>query len=184
VTFTQITCPACASILLVQANTPSGALGTCSFCAALIEVVVHPTPPCGNLASTASRDRGRRPPVRKPDITLRDVVVGAGVVGGVLAGAIAIYKGWQAVADDVFETVEFPASFRHELIADHLAERGSWCPSCNEAVEEHQLSVDHIVAVNNGGLTSRANAAVLCRSCNSAKGARNSTLDYLIGRCG
>jgi 5-methylcytosine-specific restriction endonuclease McrA len=39
-----------------------------------------------------------------------------------------------------------------------------------------------VVAVANGGMTSRANARVLCFPCNSSKGARNTLLDYLFGR--
>jgi len=44
------------------------------------------------------------------------------------------------------------------------------------------LTVDHIVCLWNGGRTSRANAVVLCRWCNSSKGARNTFLDFLRGR--
>lgn len=166
---TQISCPACSSNLGLRADTPHGALGTCPICATQIQIVVHRPPP---------------PPTHKSGATFADVLVGATVVVGVLAGGMMLHKCWQALTDHEFQTVEFPASFRHELIDEHIANHGSWCPGCEEIVDPDELNVDHIVAVRNGGLTSRHNAAVLCGRCNSSKGATNTRLDYLRGRRG
>lgn len=44
-----------------------------------------------------------------------------------------------------------------------------WCDECSTTVD---LTVDHIVPVALGGTHARHNLRVLCRSCNSRKGAR------------
>lgn len=47
--------------------------------------------------------------------------------------------------------------------------RGSFCSRCNS---ESNLSIDHIVSVYNGGGNEDENLQVLCRKCNSSKGAK------------
>jgi hypothetical protein len=121
-----------------------------------------------------------RPTVPIP--TFDRLVSGLGKLlgGGVIA--VAVYKSWQMATDEVFDSVEFPAWFREELIAEHIKVYGSYCPECGYRVTRSEFTVDHILALANGGLTSRRNARVICRSCNSSKGARNTLLDRLRGR--
>lgn len=92
------------------------------------------------------------------------------------------YKGLQAALDEDFGEGEFPQWFRDEMREDHIASYGSLCPRCEKRVQYQDLTIDHIVALINGGLTSRANAEIMCRRCNSRKGARNSIFDYARGR--
>lgn len=103
-------------------------------------------------------------------------------VTAIAAVGVLTYKIGQAIGDEDFGTVEFPAWFRKELIAKHIAAHGSFCFGCSNRVPRRSLAVDHIVAIRNGGRTSRANAQVLCTQCNSRKGAKNSPLDYVRGR--
>ena len=46
------------------------------------------------------------------------------------------------------------------------------CPKCRKAMKWDDFTVDHIVAHVKGGKTSLRNAQVMCRSCNSRKGAK------------
>lgn len=56
-------------------------------------------------------------------------------------------------------------------IADHRALYGDWCPGYGVAAHPSaDLTADHVVAVANGGAD--GGLRVLCRSCNSRKGAR------------
>ena len=96
---------------------------------------------------------------------------------GVLA-----FKLLQATFDEDFGNGEFPGRFRHELIDHHVARHGHRCPECGSRVRRADLTVDHIVPLTGGGRTSRANAAVLCRWCNSSKGAAICLLDLVRGR--
>ncbi len=112
------------------------------------------------------------------------LAVAKGFFGTLLAvgGAVATYKVGQAIFDEDFGTVEFPPWFRREKIKAHVAIHGWYCPKCKRSVRRGSLTVDHIVALRNGGHTSRLNAQVICGPCNSSKGARNVPLDYLRGR--
>lgn len=47
--------------------------------------------------------------------------------------------------------------------------RYPWCAQCGT---DQDLTVDHIVPVHRGGTHTRPNLQVLCRACNSRKGAR------------
>jgi hypothetical protein len=107
-----------------------------------------------------------------------------GFFGALLAigGAVATYKVGQAIFDEDFGTVEFPLWFRRQKIKAHVAIHGWYCPKCKRSVRRGSLTVDHIVALQNGGHTSRLNAQVICGPCNSSKGARNVPLDFLRGR--
>lgn len=99
-------------------------------------------------------------------------------------GAVAYlgFKVLQALTDEEFGDGEYPARVRRELIDEHIDQRGLWCPECDRRVLETEFTVDHRVALVNGGLTSRWNARVICRSCNSRKGSRNSMWDHVWGR--
>lgn len=101
---------------------------------------------------------------------------------GVVAAGILAFKVLQGLRDEDFGDGEFPRSFRQELIDEHVRVHGCRCPGCGRRVRRSELTVDHIVALANGGRTSRENAKVLCLWCNSSKGARNSWLDFLLGR--
>ena len=111
---------------------------------------------------------------------------GLGLTVGRILGYAALgffaYKGLQAALDEDFGEGEFPQWFRDEMREDHIASYGSRCPRCSKRVRYNDLTIDHVVALRNGGLTSRANAEIMCRRCNSRKGARNSTFDYARGR--
>lgn len=61
---------------------------------------------------------------------------------------------------------------RAAAVAAHRAQHGDWCPGYQvPAHEATDLTADHVTAVAQGG---KANGPlqVLCRTCNSAKGAR------------
>lgn len=155
----NVSCPTCGAALAVV----SGAPVACPGCAQFLVLARVPAPP---------------PPVTG---------VGAFALGalgglGLIALGIVGYKVAQAVTDEDFGTVEFPARFRRELIAAHIARDGRRCPRCRRHVRRRDLAVDHVVALANGGRTSRANARVLCRACNSRKGARQTFTDYIAGR--
>ena len=97
-------------------------------------------------------------------------------------GAFAAIKVIEVLLDEEFVGIEFPAAFRRRLIDQHLRMYGPRCHGCRRRVARRHLTVDHIIALKNGGRTSRANAQVRCRSCNSSKGARNGLRDHLRGR--
>jgi hypothetical protein len=46
------------------------------------------------------------------------------------------------------------------------------CPSCKQALTWENFTVDHVLAHAKGGATSLNNAQLMCRGCNSRKGAR------------
>lgn len=113
----------------------------------------------------------------KPDV-IGAIFKTAFVAGGVLA----LFKIGQAIVDEDFGGRSFPASFRRQKITAHIASHGTVCFGCNTCVREDELTIDHVVAWAKGGLTSRQNAAVICGSCNSRKGAKVDFLDHLRGR--
>ena len=160
-----IACPSRRSVFEVSVDTRPSAHVSCPACRTWLKIV-------------------QQTPNPRTGVTFCDVLFGIGVACGVVGGGTAIYKMVQAATDEVFEAVEFPASFRSGLIHDHVAKHGSWCPECDHLVDPADLTVDHIVSLRNGGLTSRRNATVMCRSCNSSKGAQNTVLDYVRGRSG
>jgi hypothetical protein len=51
-------------------------------------------------------------------------------------GLAAIYKLFQAVTDEEFDTVEYPAWFRATFIEEHVEEQGCCCPACDRRVRE------------------------------------------------
>ncbi|MEQ9319786.1 MAG: HNH endonuclease signature motif containing protein [Polyangiaceae bacterium] len=159
----KVTCPQCAALLCGVLAV--GQVVRCPSCLSGLQIV-------------------SQPPAHRGDSDLRRLLVGIGVASAVVGVGVLAFKVVQAATDEVFDSVEFPASFRHDLIDDHVAAHGTWCPACDDLVNFDELSVDHIVALRNGGLTSRSNAAVMCRSCNSMKGAHNSPFDYVRGRRG
>lgn len=116
----------------------------------------------------------------------RDLLLAVGqglVIGlGIAATALAAFKLAQAAFDEDFGDGEFPRSVREELIDKHVAMHGWYCPRCSSNVPPGTLTVDHVVAMRNNGRTSRMNAQVICTSCNSSKGARNTPWDYVRGR--
>lgn len=99
-----------------------------------------------------------------------------------LGGLFVAYKVGQALTDEDFGGRAYPSSFREELIGEHVRKHGSRCLRCDRRVPTRELSVDHIIPWARRGLTSRSNAAVLCRACNSAKGARVGWTEWLRGR--
>lgn len=62
------------------------------------------------------------------------------------------------------------------LILSMVAEAGPYCPICDRLMEVWTTglwpTVDHIVALANGGTNERSNLRVICNRCNSRKGAR------------
>ncbi|MFC3504822.1 HNH endonuclease [Micromonospora krabiensis] len=61
---------------------------------------------------------------------------------------------------------------RAAAVAAHRREHGDWCPGWRrDPHEASDLTADHVDAVAAGGAES-GDLQVLCRSCNSAKGAR------------
>ncbi|MCI0528213.1 MAG: HNH endonuclease [Nitrospira sp.] len=98
------------------------------------------------------------------------------------AVGVLAYKGLQAILDEDFGGGEYPRRFREEMRQEHMAWYGCCCPQCGRRVPYDDLTVDHVVSMKNGGCTSRANADLMCRSCNSQKGGKNSFFDYIRGR--
>lgn len=43
------------------------------------------------------------------------------------------------------------------------------CYYCNEKFKKEQLTMDHVVPIIRGGKSTRANAVVCCKDCNSKK---------------
>lgn len=63
---------------------------------------------------------------------------------------------------------------RQQTIADHLEAYGAVCPGWRREMHEtspFELTADHVLAVAAGGAQDGA-LEVLCRPCNSSKGAR------------
>jgi 5-methylcytosine-specific restriction endonuclease McrA len=52
------------------------------------------------------------------------------------------------------------------------AEEKRACAHCNESLTWEKFTIDHIVPHSRGGKTSLNQAQLMCRSCNSKKGAR------------
>lgn len=74
--------------------------------------------------------------------------------------------------DEVFPYQEMRRKFqkeRHVLFAIVEKRDGRFCRNCKTT---HGLSVDHIVALVNGGTNDPDNLQILCKSCNSRKGSR------------
>ena len=65
---------------------------------------------------------------------------------------------WQAVVRDA--------------VAVHRKVYGETCPGWERPAHwSADLTGDHVIPVSSGGLSTRANVAVLCRGCNARKGA-------------
>ncbi|MGZ8722116.1 MAG: HNH endonuclease signature motif containing protein [Aeromicrobium sp.] len=66
------------------------------------------------------------------------------------------------------------------MIARHRGQYGNWCPGYRrDAHPARDLTVDHVVPLAAGGPSlDIANCAVLCRSCNSTKGASEPDRGY------
>jgi hypothetical protein len=101
---------------------------------------------------------------------------------GLAAIAVGVYKLGQAIFDEDFGGGEFPQWFRDQLRDEHITQNGCRCPRCRRRIRYEDLTADHVVSMKNGGRTSRANADLLCRPCNSSKGAGNSFFDFIRGR--
>lgn len=161
---TNFYCVLCGTVFSVV-NALHGSIVRCPGCYGALTILS--SPPSLVLQQTA------------PVLALGDAV--AKLLGYAALGFLA-FKGLQAAFDEDFGEGEFPQWFRDEIRDEHIASTGSRCPRCAQRVQYADLTVDHIVALANGGLTSRANAEVMCRRCNSRKGARNSLFDYARGR--
>jgi hypothetical protein len=128
-----------------------------------------------HLSQLARANGWSNPQLEPPSITLGKLaLLGVGIFG--------FAKLVEILVDEEFEGIEFPASFRRQFIDAHVEMHGTRCLGCHRRVPRRHLTVDHIVALANGGRTSRANAQVRCVPCNSSKGARNSPVDFLRGR--
>lgn len=102
-----------------------------------------------------------------------------------MLAAAGAYKLIQWLTDEEFPGTEFPATFRREMIDAHWEENRGWCPGCHATnVLKRDLTVDHIVPINQDGRNSRNNAGILCRSCNCSKQDKVSLWDRFVGRGG
>ena len=61
--------------------------------------------------------------------------------------------------------------------ADYKKHGFTFCKGCFDKLDEKHLTVDHILARDNGGLDELENLQLLCSSCNSKKG--NKDMDFL-----
>ena len=57
---------------------------------------------------------------------------------------------------------------RHQRLARLAITRSPVCEACGS---EHELTADHVIPVAHGGCTTLGNYRVLCRTCNSRRGA-------------
>lgn len=104
-----------------------------------------------------------------------------GKIALAVGAAFALFKIGQAIFDEDYGTRSYPPRVRRTMIEQHLASHGSYCFDCSRRVPHASLTIDHRRAWANGGRTSWFNARVICLSCNSSKGARDTILDSLIG---
>ncbi len=79
----------------------------------------------------------------------------------------------RAVLGDLFDGKDERRHFTREQrrLIWHSDEKKR-CTRCDELLTWNDFTVDHIVPHGRGGRTSVANAALMCRTCNSRKGAR------------
>ena len=62
-----------------------------------------------------------------------------------------------------------------ELVRRLFSDAGDVCPECHQFMghgANRSPSLDHIVAVANGGTNEESNLRIICNRCNSAKGER------------
>ena len=118
------------------------------------------------------------PPAPRAPGWVETIAAGALVLGGLAL----TYKALQALLDEDYGTIEYPKRIRDQMREDHIAVWGPVCPSCGDEVPFEDLTIDHVIALINGGMTSRANAQVLCRRCNGRKAGHQRALDYFWGR--
>lgn len=105
---------------------------------------------------------------------------GLALFGAAILGSIVIGKACQAATDTVYGSRCYPAPVRRDLISDHIERHGQFCTSCGRYTT--QWAIDHRHPWSRGGLTSLANAQVLCVPCNASKSANFNVLDALLGR--
>lgn len=60
-------------------------------------------------------------------------------------------------------------AMRHMITPQLMARDGAYCAHCGE---ERDLTIDHVRPLSRGGSNELSNLQVLCRPCNSRKGAR------------
>jgi 5-methylcytosine-specific restriction endonuclease McrA len=58
---------------------------------------------------------------------------------------------------------------RNALMSAIIERDGYYCKNCNST---ENITIDHIVPVSKGGKNILSNLQLLCRSCNSKKGAK------------
>lgn len=162
----RIRCQSCGALFRVI-EAWNGAAVQCPSCKRMLAI---------QLVPTAAQQQA---PQTSAEPGFGEVLLKA--LGYVAVGMVA-YKGLQALFDEDFGNGEYPCWFREELREEHVAQYGCRCPQCGRRVRYDDLTVDHVVSLKNGGRSSRANAEVMCRSCNSRKGGKNSFIDYIRGR--
>lgn len=60
-------------------------------------------------------------------------------------------------------------ALRHMIVPQLIARDGAYCAHCGD---ERDLTIDHVRPISRGGSNELSNLQVLCRPCNSRKGAR------------
>ena len=161
-----VCCSMCRARFLVV-KVCEGAVVHCPKCHNMLAIRLFPAPAQKETPETSSKS------------SLGKLLI---KVLGYATVAVVAYKGLQAAFDEDFGGGEFPRWFREKKRQRHIAQHGSRCLKCKRMVPYNDRSIDHIISMKNGGRTSRANAALMCRSCNRSKGARNSWFDYIRGR--
>ncbi len=99
-------------------------------------------------------------------------------------GALVTYKVLQAMFDVEYPDRTLPRKIKDGLKWAHIDAHGEVCTCCGHAAGFADLAIDHIIAWAAGGRTSISNSRVICRWCNSAKGATTTVLDMIRGRGG
>ena len=162
----HIRCQSCGALFRVV-EAWNGAAVQCPSCNSILAIRLVPTP-AQQQAPQSSAEPG-----------LVEVLLKA---LGFAAVGVVVYKGLQALFDGDFGNGEYPRWFREEMRGEHVAQYGCRCPQCGRRVRYDDLTIDHVVSLKNGGRTSKANADVMCRTCNSQKGGKNTFFDYIRGR--
>lgn len=169
---TTVACP-CGTVFPVEAETFGiGVFYRCPSCTKLVEVkqIVQ------RLVETPTAEPVPSPAPAEEGPSLWGVLGAAGLTIG--AGWL-LFKIARAIGDTDYG-ISYPRHVRERLRDEHLDQFGPVCQECGFMFFDRQdMTTDHRLAVANGGRATEWAAQILCTSCNSRKGSKNSALEQL-----